>query len=175
MEKATFGAGCFWCVEACFSELKGVKKVIPGYSGGEEDTANYKDVCTGETGHVEVVRIEYDENEISYDDLLEVFWFVHDPTQLNRQGNDVGTQYRSVIFYHNDEQQKKAEFYKRQLEEAKAFEDPVVTAIEPLKNFFPAEDYHLNYLKNNPENPYCQTVVRPKYQKFKSAFRKKLK
>lgn len=174
-KKATFGAGCFWCIEACFKDVEGVTAVFPGYSGGSEETANYKAVCSGETGHAEVARIEFDEELISYTQLLELFWFVHDPTQLNRQGNDVGTQYRSAIFYHDDEQRALAEESKRRLEDAGVWNKPIVTEISPLSNFFKAEDYHVNYYENNPQNGYCQMVVRPKVEKFKTVFSEMLK
>lgn len=169
-KEATFGAGCFWCIEACFKDIEGVTKVTSGYSGGTKATADYKMVCTGKTGHAEVARIEFDDEVVSFDRLLEMFWFVHDPTQLNRQGNDVGPQYRSVIFYHDDEQRKIAEAYKAQLENDKVWDDPIVTQIVPLENFFPAEDYHNNYFELNPENSYCQAVVRPKVEKFRKVF-----
>lgn len=170
MEYATFGAGCFWCIEACFKDIDGVLSVIPGYSGGSEETADYKTICEGKTDHAEVARIEFDPEVVSFDQLLEMFWFVHDPTQLNRQGNDIGTQYRSVIFYHNEEQKDKAELYKRRLEEEKVWDNPIVTEIFPLEKFYPAEDYHHNYFENNPGNMYCQSVVRPKVDKFKKTF-----
>jgi len=171
MEKeATFGAGCFWCIEACFKDLEGIVSVSPGYSGGEASTANYKAVCTGTTNHAEVARIVFDNDKISFEKLLELFWFVHDPTQLNRQGNDVGTQYRSAIFYHDDEQKGIALNYKKRLSDEKVWNDPIVTEISPLSNYFPAEDYHKNYYEENPENSYCQFVVRPKVEKFKKVF-----
>jgi len=169
-KEATLGAGCFWCIEACFKDIEGVISVTSGYSGGTKATADYKMVCTGKTGHAEVARIEFDDEVVSFDRLLEMFWFVHDPTQLNRQGNDVGTQYRSVIFCHDEEQRKIAEAYKEQLEKDKVWDDPIVTQIVPLENFFPAEDYHKNYFELNPENSYCQAVVRPKVEKFRKVF-----
>ena len=170
IQEATFGAGCFWCVEACFRELKGVTRVFPGYAGGTIKNPAYKEVCSGRTGHAEVVRVEFDPSLVSYDKLLEVFWFVHDPTTLNRQGNDIGEQYRSVVFFHNEEQQQKAMHYKEQLEKSNTWENPIVTAIEPLTTFYPAEAEHHEYFLNNPQNPYCQAVVRPKYEKFKAVF-----
>lgn len=173
--EATFGAGCFWCIEACFKDVKGVLKVIPGYSGGEESTANYKSVCDGNTGHAEVARILFDASIVSFEKLLELFWFVHDPTQLNRQGNDVGTQYRSVVFYHNEAQKESALLFKERLTAEKVWDKPIVTEIKALPNFFPAEDYHHNYLENNPTNPYCQSTVRPKVDKFKKVFSDLLK
>jgi len=169
-DKATFGAGCFWCIEACFKDIVGVIDVIPGYSGGDPTRANYKDVCEGDTGHAEVAQITYDQNEISFDKLLELFWFVHDPTQLNRQGGDVGSQYRSVVFYHNDDQQKAAELYKERLTNERVWDRPIVTQIVQLDEFFPAENYHHDYFENNQDNMYCQSVVRPKVNKFKSVF-----
>lgn len=168
--EATFGAGCFWCIEACFKDVKGILEVFPGYAGGSESTANYKDVCTGSTGHAEVARIVFDSDEISFDKLLELFWFVHDPTQLNRQGNDIGSQYRSVIFYHDEEQQRLAELYKGKLNDSHVWEKPVITEISPIPEFYPAEEYHKNYLELNPQNPYCQSIVRPKVDKFKRTF-----
>lgn len=175
VSKATFGAGCFWCIEACFKDLNGVIDVSPGYSGGSFPDPSYEDVCTGVTGHAEVAQVTYDTEKVSFIKLLEVFWFVHDPTQLNRQGNDVGTHYRSVIFYHNAEQKSQAEFYKGELERNQIWKDPIVTEISALKIFFQAEDYHLDYLNKNPSNPYCQMVVRPKYEKFREAFELNLK
>lgn len=174
-KKATFGAGCFWCIEACFKDIQGVNAVYPGYSGGSEETADYKTVCSGTTGHAEVARVEFNNEIVSYSKLLELFWFVHDPTQLNRQGNDIGTQYRSAIFYHDDEQRALAEESKRRLEDAGVWDRPIVTEISPLMNFFKAEDYHHNYFENNPQNGYCQSVVRPKVEKFKQVFAEMLK
>lgn len=176
MEKeATFGAGCFWCIEACFQELKGVLEVKPGYSGGHIKNPAYKEVCTGRTGHAEVARVIYDESKVSFEELLEVFWFVHDPTTLNRQGNDVGDQYRSVIFCHDESQKKKAEAYKQKLTDENVWDNPIVTQIELITNFYLAEDYHKNYFNNNSDEPYCRAVVRPKVEKFKSVFSQKLK
>jgi peptide-methionine (S)-S-oxide reductase len=175
LDTATFGAGCFWCTEAQFQQLKGVVKVESGYSGGQKPNPTYKEVCTGTTGHAEVTNIYYDPTVISYDELLAAFWTSHDPTQLNRQGNDVGTQYRSVIFYHNDEQKRKAEDYKKKLNEEKAYNSDVVTEISPFSIFYKAEDYHQNYYNENGEQPYCQFVIRPKMEKFKKVFKDKLK
>lgn len=176
MEKeATLGAGCFWCIEACYKEMKGVIDVFPGYSGGQIENPTYQNVCNGTTGHAEVARIVYDDSLISFGELLEVFWFVHDPTQLNRQGNDIGTQYRSVVFYHDEEQKRVAEEYKGRLEKEHVWEKPIVTEISPLINFYKAEEYHKNYFERNPENMYCQSVVRPKVDKFKKVFATKLK
>ncbi len=174
LKEATLGAGCFWCVEAVFQDLKGVKSVISGYSGGHIKNPAYKEVCTGRTGHAEVARITYDETQISFKEILEVFWKTHDPTTLNRQGADVGTQYRSAIFYHDDVQKEIAEHHKSELEKVGAFKDPIVTEISPLENFYPAEDYHNNYFNNHPEQPYCQLVIKPKVDKFKKAFADKL-
>ncbi len=175
LDVATFGAGCFWCVEAIFQSLDGVDTVLSGYSGGEVDNPSYKEVCTGRTGHAEVCQIHYDPGVISFKELLEVFWQTHDPTTLNRQGADVGTQYRSAIFYHNDEQKQLAEEYKAKLDEEGAFADPIVTEISPFGKFFVAEDYHQNYFKENGEQPYCSIVIRPKVEKFKKVFGDKLK
>lgn len=169
-KEATLGAGCFWCIEACFKDIKGVLAVSPGYAGGDPERANYKDVCEGNTGHAEVARIEYDDEIVSFDKLLELFWFVHDPTQLNRQGNDIGTQYRSSVFYHDEQQREIAEAYKKRLTDEKVWEQPIVTEIVPLEKFFKGEDYHHNYFENNPQNMYCQSVVRPKVDKFKKVF-----
>ena len=175
MKEATFGAGCFWCVEACFKDLEGVVNVLPGYSGGQIKNPSYKEVCLGTTGHAEVARVEYNEELISFEELLEVFWFVHNPTTLNRQGNDIGEQYRSVIYYHDEQQKELSEKYKEQLNESGAWENPVVTEICPLINFYPAENYHHNYFQNNPDQPYCASVVRPKVEKFRKAFQQRLK
>ena len=175
MQVATFGAGCFWCTEAQFQQLKGVTRVVSGYMGGGVENPTYKQVCSGSTGHAEVTAIWYDPREISYDELLAAFWTSHDPTQLNRQGNDVGTQYRSVIFYHNDEQGQKARDYKKKLNEEQAYHAPVVTEISPAVTFYEAEDYHQNYYNENSNESYCQFVVRPKLEKFKKVFAGKLK
>jgi peptide-methionine (S)-S-oxide reductase len=174
VRESTFGAGCFWCVEACFQDMKGVLEVYPGYSGGHKTDPTYEEVCRGTTGHAEVARVVYDDEIISYDELLEVFWFVHDPTQLNRQGNDIGTQYRSVIFWHDQLQKERAEQYKNKLGEEKVWSAPIVTMIEPLENFYKAEQYHHNYFELNPQNMYCQSVVRPKVEKFRKVFAEKL-
>ncbi len=175
-DTATFGTGCFWCTEAIFEQLTGVLKVTSGYSGGHVDKPTYKQVCTGETGHAECVQIQYEPQKISYDELLEVFWQVHDPTTLNRQGADVGTQYRSAIFYHNDTQKQRAEHYKSELEKSGAFPKPIVTEIAPAAKFYAAEDYHQEYYYNNKNtNPYCAMVIRPKLEKFQKVFANKLK
>ncbi len=175
LELATFGAGCFWCVEAVFERLEGVEKVVSGYAGGKTDDPTYKQVTGGDTGHAEVCQISYNPETISFDELLEVFWGTHDPTTLNRQGADVGTQYRSVILYHSEEQKKLAEEYKLKLEKAEIFDDPIVTEISPYTKFFEAEDYHQNYYDNNSSQPYCSFVITPKLEKFKKVFADKLK
>ncbi|HXD92454.1 MAG TPA: peptide-methionine (S)-S-oxide reductase MsrA [Bacteroidia bacterium] len=174
-ETATFGAGCFWCVEAVFQEMKGVVKVTSGYSGGTVKNPGYKEVCTGLTGHAEVCQIEFDPKQVSFKELLEAFWQTHDPTTLNRQGNDAGTQYRSVIFYHNETQKQLAEKYKEELDKSGAFDKPIVTAIDPFTVFYPAEDYHQNYYDQNGDAPYCQYVIKPKVDKFRKVFHDKLK
>jgi len=164
-EKATFGGGCFWCIEAVFERLDGVDTVISGYAGGTTPNPSYKEVCTGKTGHAEVTEITFDPKKISYEKLLDVFWIAHDPTTLNRQGADHGTQYRSVIFYHDEKQKLAAE---KSLKEAqKNFNDPIVTEIKPLEKFYVAEDYHQDYFRNNEDAPYCQFVIKPKLEKLK--------
>ena len=175
LDTATFGAGCFWCVEAIFQNLKGVHSVASGYAGGKILNPTYKQVCTGSTGHAEACQITYDPKEVSYAELLEVFWKTHDPTTLNRQGNDVGTQYRSVILYHNEEQKKLAEHYKKELNSSGAFDAPIVTEISPYTNFYKAEDYHQNYYNENGDQPYCRFVIQPKVEKFRKAFKDKSK
>jgi peptide-methionine (S)-S-oxide reductase len=175
MALATFGNGCFWCTEAIFQQLNGVTKVVSGYAGGKVKNPSYKEVCTGLTGHAEVIQITYDPTKISYPELLEVFWQTHDPTTLNRQGADVGTQYRSVVFYHTEEQKQLAESYKKKLDESGAFDNPIVTEISPLIEYYPAEDYHQNYYKLNGSAPYCSYVIQPKLEKFKKVFKDKLK
>ena len=171
LDTATFGAGCFWCVEAIFQTIDGVEKVESGYAGGHVKNPAYKEVCNGTTGHAEVCQITYDSGRVTYDKLLEAFWLSHDPTTLNRQGADVGTQYRSVVFYHNDEQKRIAESYKNRLNAEQAFPNPVVTEISPIDNYFPAEDYHQDYYANNPQNGYCAMVIGPKLTKFKNVFK----
>ena len=166
LEKATFGAGCFWCVEAVFQRLEGVKDVLPGYCGGDKDNPTYKEVCTGMTGHAEVAQITFDPATISFDELLNMFWQSHDPTTRNRQGNDVGTQYRSAIFYHNEEQRSAAERSKENLDNSKIFSNQIVTEIITLDKFWPAEDYHNDYYNNNPNQPYCRIVIKPKLDKL---------
>ncbi len=175
-DTATLGTGCFWCTEAIFEELKGVKSAVSGYSGGQVENPTYKQVSTGETGHTECIRVIYDPYIISFDELLEVFWQVHDPTTLNRQGADVGTQYRSAIFYHNEEQKQKAENYKAELNKSGAFNDPIVTEIAAATIFYEAENYHQEYYANNKNsNPYCSIVIQPKLEKFRKVFKDKLK
>lgn len=172
---ATFGNGCFWCTEAIFQRLNGVEKVVSGYSGGRVKNPTYKEVCSGLTGHAEVIQITYDPAKISYDELLEVFWKTHDPTTLNRQGADVGTQYRSAVFYHNDEQKRLAEEYLKKLDASGAFDNPIVTEVTAFTEFYPAEDYHQNYFNLNGTQPYCSYVIQPKVEKFEKVFRSKLK
>lgn len=173
---ATFGTGCFWCTEAIFEQLNGVLQVTSGYSGGYVKNPSYKEVSTGQTGHAECVQVVYDPLIISYDELLEVFWQVHDPTTLNRQGADVGTQYRSAIFYHNENQKQRAEYFKTELNKNGAYPNPIVTEIAPFKEFYKAEDYHQEYFFNNKNsNPYCVVVIRPKLEKFQKVFKDKLK
>jgi len=175
MELATFGNGCFWCTEAIFQNLKGVEQVVSGYSGGHVDEPTYNQVCSGTTGHAEVIQITYDPDVITYDELLEVFWKTHDPTTLNRQGNDVGTQYRSAVFFHNEEQKEKADKYKQALDEAGAFNAPIVTEITAFDKFYPAADIHQNYYNLNGGQPYCHYVIKPKVEKFAQVFEDKLK
>lgn len=174
-DTATFGAGCFWCTEAVFQELKGVLKVTSGYSGGHVANPTYEQVCEKTTGHAEVTQIVFDPTVISFDELLEVFWKTHDPTTPNRQGNDVGPQYRSAIFYHNAEQRKKAEQYKEELDKSGAFSAPIVTEISAFRNFYAAEEYHQNFYTNNPNYGYCAYVIRPKLDKFEKVFKDKLR
>ncbi len=175
MEIATFGSGCFWCTEAIFHRLKGVEKVVSGYSGGKIKNPNYQQVCTGETGHAEVIQITYNPEIISYKELLEVFWQTHDPTTLNRQGADVGTQYRSVIFYHTTEQKELAEIYKKKLEDENIYDKPIVTEISEFDIFYKAEDYHQDYYEHNRGQGYCNFIITPKIKKFKKVFENKLK
>jgi peptide-methionine (S)-S-oxide reductase len=175
LDTATFGTGCFWCTEAIFQQLKGVKKVSSGYSGGHVENPSYKEVCEGTTGHAECIEVVYDPKEVTFDELLEVFWQTHDPTTMNRQGNDIGTQYRSVVFYHNQDQKQKAEKYKAELNKAGAFSDPIITEISPASAFYVAEDYHQNYYNNNGSQPYCYFVIKPKMEKFQKVFKDKIK
>lgn len=170
---ATFGGGCFWCVETIFSELTGVLKVVPGYSGGHVENPTYQQVCNTETGHAEVVQVTHDGDLITYGELLQIFFATHDPTTLNRQGADEGTQYRSVIFVENEEQKAVAEEVKASM--AKLFDDPIVTEISQLGPFYPAEQYHRNYFRLNPDQPYCQMVIAPKVAKFRAQFAERLR
>jgi peptide-methionine (S)-S-oxide reductase len=175
LQTATFGSGCFWCTEAVFLDLKGVKAVVSGYMGGKTKNPTYQDVCTGLTGHAEVIQLQYDPKQVSYEDLLEVFWNTHDPTTLNKQGADEGTQYRSVVFYRSEEQKKTAEQYKNQLSTSGTFKKPIVTEITAATEFYKAEGYHQNYYALNPNQGYCEYVIRPKVEKFKKQFASKLK
>ena len=175
MDTATLGSGCFWCTEAIFQELKGVLKVTSGYSGGHVPNPTYEQVCAKTTGHAEVTQIVFNPEVISFDELLEVFWQTHDPTTPNRQGADEGPQYRSAIFYHNEEQREKAERYKKELDASGAFAAPIVTEISAFKKFYPAEDYHQNFYTNNPNYGYCSYVIRPKLDKFQKVFKDKLR
>ncbi len=174
-ETTTLGAGCFWCVEAVYQHLDGVISITSGYSGGTTQKPTYEEVCTGKTGHAEVIQVVFDTTKVSFEELLEVFWKTHDPTTLNRQGSDVGTQYRSVIFYHNEKQKKLAEEYKKRLDISGAFNNPIITEILPFKNFFKAENYHQNYYNQNSNQPYCRFVIQPKLEKFKKVFKNRLK
>jgi peptide methionine sulfoxide reductase msrA/msrB len=175
LEQATFAAGCFWCVEAIFQQLEGVHSVVSGYSGGDFKNPSYKDVCSGTTGHAEVVQITYDPQVISYEELLEVFWQTHDPTTPDRQGQDVGPQYRSAIFFHDAQQQRLAEHYRKKLDASGAFGASIVTEISPFREFYPAENHHQDYYARNPRKPYCSVVIRPKLEKLKRVFQDKLK
>ena len=172
---ATFGGGCFWCTEAIFQQLRGVERVVSGYAGGMRENPAYEQVSTGATGHAEVVHITFDPTQISFETLLDVFWSTHDPTTLNQQGADVGTQYRSVIFYHDDTQKSSSEFKKQELEALEVYKNPVVTEILPFKHFSPAEERHQDYYQNNPNAPYCQIVISPKLQKLTEKYSKILK
>jgi peptide-methionine (S)-S-oxide reductase len=175
METATLAGGCFWCLEAVFTRLRGVDRVESGYAGGHVENPSYRAVCTGKTGHAEVVQVDFDPQDITYRDLLDVFFATHDPTTLNRQGHDVGTQYRSAIFYHNDAQRQEAEQVIRELTEQDVFDDPIVTEVVPLTKFYPAEDYHREYYDRNPEQAYCQVVISPKVSKLRQKYAEKLK
>lgn len=175
LETAVFGGGCFWCTEAIFQRLRGVESVESGYAGGHVDNPTYEQVSEGDTGHAESIRIEFDPSRIKYEDLLNVFFATHDPTTLNRQGNDVGTQYRSAIFYVNEEQKKAAEEFIKQLESEKVFDDPIVTEVAKLSKFWPAESYHQRYYNNNQSKPYCQFVISPKIGKLRQKFTPLLK
>lgn len=175
LEIATLGAGCFWCVEAVFDDLKGVEDVVSGYSGGEIKNPTYRDVCSGSTGHAEVIQIKFNPQEISFRDILRVFFTVHDPTTLNRQGGDVGTQYRSAIFYHSPEQKQIAHEVIEEITSERLYDNPIVTEVTEFAEFYPAEDYHQEYFANNPTQPYCAAVVAPKVRKFRDKFADRLK
>lgn len=175
VQQATLAGGCFWCIESAFNQIEGVIKAISGYAGGHTQQPSYEQVCKGDTGHAEVVRIEFDADSISYRDILEIFFALHNPTQLNRQGDDIGTQYRSEIFYHDDAQKQAAEQIIAEIEQEKIWPDPVVTKVTAVNNYFPAEDYHQDYFSQNPQNQYCNMVVAPKLAKFKQKFASKLK
>lgn len=169
-EKATLGGGCFWCLEAIFQRVKGVSKVESGYAGGDNDNPNYREVCSGTTNHAEVIQITFDSEVISFEEILFIFWRIHDPTTLNRQGADVGTQYRSVVYFHDENQKETALKSKSEAENAKIWSDPIVTEISPLTKFFKAEEYHQNYFNDNSNQPYCRAVIEPKVRKFMEAF-----
>jgi peptide-methionine (S)-S-oxide reductase len=175
LETATLGAGCFWCVEAVFDDLKGVEDVVSGYSNGQTQNPTYREVCNGDTGHAEVIQVKFDPEVISYRDILKVFFAVHDPTTLNRQGGDIGTQYRSAVFFHSPEQEKIAHEVIAELTDENIWGAPIVTEVTPISNYFPAEDYHQEYFANNPNQPYCMAVVAPKVAKFRQKFLEKLK
>ncbi len=175
MDTATFGSGCFWCTEAIFQRLKGVYKVTSGYSGGHTVNPSYEEVCSGATGHAEATQIYFNPKEITFEELLEVFWSTHDPTTLNRQGNDIGTQYRSVVFYHNEEQKKAADYYKDKLTKEKIWDKPIITEIALFSKFYSAERNHQDYYNNNTRQGYCSLVITPKVEKFKKVFAGKLK
>ena len=174
-ETATLGAGCFWCVEAVFDDLRGVEDVVSGYAGGHTENPTYREVCSETTGHAEVAQIKFDPQEISFKEILQVFFAVHDPTTLNRQGNDVGSSYRSAIFYHSDEQRKIAEEVIKEVTEEGVYDNPIVTEVTEFTNYYPAEDYHQEYFANNPNQPYCAAVVAPKVAKFRQKFVNRLK
>jgi len=175
LEQTTLGGGCFWCVEAVYQDLIGVHKVVSGYTGGEIDNPTYQQICTGRTGHAEVVQIDFDPTVISFEEILYIFWRTHDPTTLNRQANDVGTQYRSAIFYHDEKQKEIAEQFKAETDASDLWPDPIVTEIVPLTVFYDGEDYHQNFYKDNPYQPYCIAVIDPKMQKFRKSFQDKLR
>jgi len=174
-EQATFGGGCFWCLEAVYEQVKGVSSVVSGYAGGKTAAPTYREVCSGDTGHAEVVQVTFDPAVVSYRELVELFFTIHDPTTLNRQGADVGTQYRSVIFYHSPEQKKTAEEVMASLKDQGVWRNPIVTQVVPLEKFYPAEDYHQGYYRTNPEQGYCRAVIEPKVVKFRQKFARLLK
>jgi peptide-methionine (S)-S-oxide reductase len=175
MEIATLANGCFWCTEAIFKKIKGVKSILPGYAGGTVKNPSYNQVCTGSTGHAESIQIKFDPTVISFEKILDIFWHTHDPTTLNRQGNDIGTQYRSAIFYHNEKQKEIAEKSKKGLEEEHVYKDSIVTEISPFKNFYVAEDYYKDYYENHKDNPYCNFVIDPKLDKLLQKYRNEVK
>ncbi|MEX1022746.1 MAG: peptide-methionine (S)-S-oxide reductase MsrA [Dehalococcoidia bacterium] len=175
LETATLGAGCFWCPEPVFEMLRGVHSVEPGYTGGAMPNPSYEAICSGTTGHAEVVQVRFDPAQVSYRDLLHIFFTIHDPTTLNRQGHDVGTQYRSAIFTHSDEQRETAEAVIRELTEERLWDDPIVTEVTPLGDYYPAEDYHREYFRRNPAQPYCGIIIAPKVAKARSKFADRLK
>ena len=175
LEQATLGGGCFWCVEAIYQDVIGVHKVVSGYTGGERENPTYQQICSGATGHAEVVQIDFDPTVISFEEILYIFWRAHDPTTLNRQGNDAGTQYRSAVFYHDEKQKEVAERSMAETDASDLWADPIVTEIVPLINFYDGEEYHQNYFKDNPQQPYCMMVINPKMQKFRKSFQDKLK
>lgn len=174
LQKTTLGGGCFWCVEAVYKELRGIHQIISGYAGGDLPNPTYQQICTGQTGHAEVIQLTFDADVISFQEILEIFWATHDPTTLNRQGNDVGTQYRSVIFYHDDEQKRIAAEAKATTDASNLWPNPIVTEISPLPTFYPAETYHQDYFANNPYQPYCMVVINPKISKVRRKFKEKL-
>lgn len=175
LETATLAGGCFWCTESVFDELRGVESVVSGYSGGHTESPTYKEVCSGTTGHAEVIDVTFDPSEIDFADILRVFFTVHDPTTLNRQGGDIGTQYRSAIFYHSEAQRQAAEAVIREIDEATIYPNPIVTEVVPFEKFWPAEDYHQEYFANNPNQPYCAAVIAPKVAKFRKMHAERLK
>lgn len=175
IQSATLAGGCFWCLESAFNKVRGVEKAYSGYAGGHTENPTYEEVCTGNTGHAEVIRVNFDADDISYREILEIFFALHDPTQLNRQGNDIGTQYRSVVYYHDDAQKAQAEAIIAEMTEAQTWPEPIVTTVEPIDNYSQAEDYHQDYFNNNPQNQYCAMVVSPKLAKFKKTFAERLK
>ncbi|ABG42562.1 peptide methionine sulfoxide reductase [Paraglaciecola sp. T6c] len=175
IQQATLGGGCFWCLESAFNTVEGVELAVSAYAGGQSQNPTYESVCSGETGHAEVVRVNFDADKLSYREVLEIFFALHNPTQLNRQGNDVGTQYRSAIFYHDEQQKQAAEQILQEISDEKIWPDPVVTEVIELNNYHQAEDYHQDYFSNNPQNQYCNMVVAPKLAKFKKTFASRLK
>ena len=175
MNFAVFGAGCFWCIEAIFSQINGVSEVVSGYTNGHTKNPTYKEVCSGKTGHAEVCKVSYDSTKVSYDELLQIFWENHDPTSLNKQGADIGTQYRSAIFYTNNIEKEKAKKYKKKLDKSRIFKDPIITEITKLDRFYIAEDYHQGYYENNPNQPYCLFIIKPKLDKFFKNYKDEIK